>query len=198
MDPAAGKSPDAAPDDRGRLSALLRLVPFARPYRGLVVLTFTGALLASLAQLTVPLVTAAVIDGPIADGNRAGLVPLVGLALVFGIADAARFYLRRWAMNRSCLQIERDLRDSVYGRLQRLPVAFHDRWASGQLLCRATTDVSTIRRFVGFAAVFLAVNLVICAVVIVLLLVTYWPLGLAVLVTTLPLTALGLDRKSVV
>ena len=74
MDSAPSTSPDAAPDDRGRLSALLRLVPFARPYRGLVVLTFTGALLASLAQLTVPLVTAAVIDGPIADGRprRAG------------------------------------------------------------------------------------------------------------------------------
>ena len=87
-------------------------------------------------------------------------------------------------MNRSCLQIERDLRDALYARLQRLPVAFHDRWASGQLLSRATTDVSTIRRFVGFAAVFLAVNLVICVVVLVLLMVTYWPLGLAVLVTT--------------
>ena len=52
-------------------------------------------------------------------------------------------------MNRSCLRIERDLRDALYQRLQRLPVAFHDRWASGQLLSRATTDVSTVRRFVG-------------------------------------------------
>jgi ATP-binding cassette subfamily B protein len=86
MDSAPRTSPDAAPDDRGRLSALLRLVPFARPYRGLVLLTLTGALLASLAQLTVPLVTAAVIDGPIAAGDRAGLAPLLGLALVFGIA----------------------------------------------------------------------------------------------------------------
>jgi ATP-binding cassette subfamily B protein len=192
MDSAASTPPDAAPDDRGRLSALLRLVPFARPYRGLVALTFTGALLASLAQLAVPLVTAAVVDGPIADGDRAGLIPLVGLALVFGVAEAALFFLRRWAMNRSCLRIERDIRDALYARLQRLPVAFHDRWASGQLLTRATHDVATIRRFVGFAAVFLAVNLMICAVVLVLLMVTYWPLGLAVLVTTLPLTALGL------
>ncbi len=41
------------PTTTGRLSALLRLVPFARPYRGLVALTFTGALLASLAELGV-------------------------------------------------------------------------------------------------------------------------------------------------
>jgi ATP-binding cassette subfamily B protein len=190
MDP--DPRPDAAPDDRGRLSALTRLWPFARPYRGLVALTFVAALLATLTQLAVPLLTAAVVDGPIAAGDRAGLIPLVGLALVFGVAEAALFFLRRWAMNRSCLRIERDIRDALYARLQRLPVAFHDRWASGQLLSRATTDVSTVRRFVGFAAVFLAVNLITCVVVLVLLLITYWPLGLAVLLTTVPLTILGL------
>ena len=105
--------------------------PFARPYRGLIALTFSAALLATLAQLAVPLLTAAVVDGPIADGDRAALVPLLALALLFGVAEAALFFLRRWAMNRSCLRIERDLRDTLYQRLQRLPVAFHDRWASG-------------------------------------------------------------------
>ena len=180
------------PSDRGRLSALLRLWPFARPYRGLMVLTFSAALLATLAQLAVPLVTAAVVDGPIADGDRAGLIPLLGLALLFGVAEGALFFLRRWAMNKSCLRIERDLRDALYQRLQRLPVAFHDRWASGQLLSRATTDVSTVRRFVGFAAVFLAVNLITCVVVLTLLMLTYWPLGLTVLLTTVPLSVLAL------
>jgi ATP-binding cassette subfamily B protein len=48
-----------------------------------------------------------------------------------------------------------------------------------------------VRRFVGFAAVFLVVNLITCVVVAVLLLITYWPLGLAVLLTTVPLTVLG-------
>jgi ATP-binding cassette subfamily B protein len=188
MDTAA----PASLDDRGRLSALLRLWPFTRPYRGLVALTFAAALLATLAQLAVPLLTVSVVDGPIADGDRAGLVPLLGLALLFGVAEAALFFLRRWAMNRSSLRIERDLRDALYRRLQRLPVAFHDRWGSGQLLSRATTDVSTVRRFVGFAAVFLTVNLITCVVVLVLLLLTYWPLGLAVLLTTVPLTFLGM------
>jgi ATP-binding cassette subfamily B protein len=180
------------PAPAGRLSALLRLVPFARPYRGLIALTFTGALLASLAQLAVPLITAAVVDGPLADGDRAGLVPLIGLALLFGVAEAALFFLRRWAMNKSSLQLERDLRDTLYARLQRLPMSFHDRWASGQLLSRAFTDMGTIRRFVGFVGVFLVVNLVMCVVVLVLLVVTYWPLGLAVLLTTVPLTVVGL------
>jgi ATP-binding cassette subfamily B protein len=185
-------SPPGPHPERGRLSALRRLIPFARPYRGLITLTFGAALIATLAQLTVPLVTAAIVDGPLAHGDRAGLWPLLALALVFGIAEAGLFFLRRWSMGKSSLRLERDLRQALYERLQRLPVAFHDRWASGQLLSRATSDMSTIRRFVGFGAVFLGVNLITCAVVLVLLLFTYWPLGLVVLLTTVPLTVVGL------
>jgi ATP-binding cassette, subfamily B, bacterial len=178
--------------ERGRLSALLRLWPYARPYRWWLVVTVVSALLASLAQLAVPLIIEGVVDGPLADGDRAGLVPYVGLALLFGVAEAVLFFVRRWAMNHSSLRLERDLRDALYQRLQRLPVSFHDRWASGQLLSRASSDMSTVRRFVGFGGVFLAVNLVTCAVVLTLLLLTYWPLGLAVLLTTVPLTVIGL------
>jgi ATP-binding cassette, subfamily B, bacterial len=184
--------PAALHSSRGRLSALVRLWPFTRPYRGLVALTFLGALLGTLTQLVIPLVTHAVVDGPIASGDRAGLVPLLALALGFGGAEAALFLLRRWAMNNSSLRIERDLRDTLYRRLQRLPIPFHEGWSSGQLLSRATTDVSTIRRFVGFGAVFLVVNLVTCAVVGVLLVLTYWPLGVVVLMTSIPLTFFGL------
>ena len=63
MDPASVTAPDPAqPEQRGRLSSLRLLWPFARPYRGLLVLTFGAALLATLAQLTIPLVTRAVVD----------------------------------------------------------------------------------------------------------------------------------------
>src|SRR3954454_9329850 len=186
-------SDPAQPGAGGRFSSLSRLWPYARPYRGLMALTFAGALLATLAQLTVPLVTRAIVDGPLATGDRSALWPLLGLALVLGIAEAALFFLRRWTMGKSCLQLERDLRDALYRRLQRLPVAFHDRWASGQLLSRATTDMSTVRRFVGFGAVFLVVNLITCVVVFVLLIVLYWPLGVLVALTTVPLTLVGLS-----
>lgn len=189
-------APPAPSPERGRLSALWRLWPFARPYTGLLVLTFVAALLATLTQLVVPLVVQAVVDGPIADDDRSGLVPLLGLALAFGVAEAFLFLLRRWAMNSSSLQIERDLRDTLYQRLQRLPVEFHDRWSSGQLLSRATTDIATVRRFVGFGAVFLVVNLITCVVVGGLLIATWWPLGVAVLVTTVPLVAVGLRLES--
>ena len=87
------------------------------------------------------------------------MLGLIGLALLFGVAEAVLFGLRRRAMTFSALAIETDLRRDFYQHLQRLPVSFHDRWPSGQLLSRVTSDLSTLRRFVGFMAVFFVANL---------------------------------------
>ena len=103
-----------------------------------------------------PLVVGAVVDGPIRHHDSAGLWPLVGLTFVLGIAEAVCFLLRRLAMAKAAIDIETDIRRDLFAHLQRLPVAFHDRWPSGQLLSRLTTDLSTLRRFVGFAFVFLS------------------------------------------
>ena len=55
------------------------------------------------------------------------------------------------------MDVETKLRNDLYRHLQRLDVGFHDRWQSGQLLSRATSDIATIRRFSAFGAVFLLI-----------------------------------------
>ena len=55
--------------------------------------------------------------------------------------------------------MERTMRDDLYEHLQRLEPGFHDAWQSGQLLSRATTDLSAIRRFAGFGVVFFITNI---------------------------------------
>jgi len=182
----------ATPAVSPRLASLKRLWPYIRPYRGLVLLTLIGALVATLVQIAIPLITQDVIDGPIADRDKAGLVPLGLLALAFGVLEAFMFFLRRWAMTKSSLAMERDLRDHIYRHLLSLPVSFHDRWSSGQLLSRASSDVSTIRRFVGFSAIFLVVNIISCIVIMILLIGIYWPLGVFIAVSAIPLIYTGL------
>jgi ATP-binding cassette subfamily B protein len=110
---------------------------------------------------------------------------------VLGLAEAALIFGRRWVQSITVLRVEARIRDDLYAHLQRLPVAFHDRWQTGQLLSRATTDLSTIRRFFGFGAIFLVVNSVQCVAVFILLLNLYWPLGLVVAVTMTPAAWLG-------
>ena len=89
-----------------------------------------------------PLVTAKVVDGPIAAGDKAGLLPLGLLALSLGVLEAGLVFIRRWVQSYAALGIETAVRDDLYGHLQRCSVAFHDRWQAGQLLSRATTDLS--------------------------------------------------------
>lgn len=146
--------------------------------------TATGAM---LSQSLIPLVIGRVVDGPIRHHDTSGLVALSGLALLFGIAEAALFFARRRAMAIAALGVETDLRRDLFAHLQRLPVAFHDRWPSGQLLSRLTTDLSTLRRFIGLGAVFILADVVTIAVVVVLLIhIQVW-LGLIVLVSMVPL-----------
>jgi len=179
--------------DPGAIETLLRLRRWTRPHRRTIAFMIVTACGAMLAQALVPLVAGRIVDGPIAEHDTAGIWPLAGVALIFGIAEAVLFFARRYAMASAALGLESDARQELFAHLQRLPVAFHDRWPSGQLLSRATTDLSTIRRFVGFGFVFLIANSI-TAVVVVILLVHLQPiLGLFVLLGMAPL--LVLTRK---
>ncbi|MDQ1717716.1 MAG: ATP-binding cassette, subfamily bacterial [Pseudonocardiales bacterium] len=145
------------------------------------------ATLAMVVQSILPLVTAALIDGPIARRDTSGMYPLIGLALLFGVLEAVLFGLRRRAMTTSALAIETDMRRDFYQHLQRLPVSFHDRWPSGQLLSRVTSDLSTLRRFAGFMAVFFFANLAVIVVVLIMLVRLDAVLGISVCVVMAPL-----------
>jgi ATP-binding cassette subfamily B protein len=162
--------------------------PYVRPYRWQILLMFTVALGSSLVGVGVPLLTAAVIDGPIQHGDRAGLWLLGFYALLFGLAEAALILARRLTLANSALGIEKDMRDRLYEHLQRLDVGFHDSWQSGQLVARMTSDISAIRRFFGFALIFLVVNSVTFAVVGILLLVINPLIGAVVIVFGVPLS----------
>ena len=176
--------------DPGAIETLLRLRRWTRPHRRTIAFMIVTACGAMLAQALVPLVAGRIVDGPIAHHDTAGIWPLAGVALLFGIAEAVLFFARRYAMASAALGLETDARQELFGHLQRLPVAFHDRWPSGQLLSRATTDLSTIRRFVGFGFVFLIANSI-TAIVVVILLVHLQPaLGLFVLLGMAPLLVL--------
>jgi ATP-binding cassette subfamily B protein len=151
-----------------------------------MIITASGAM---LLQSLVPLVVGRVVDGPIRHHDTSGLWWLSGLALLFGVCEALLFFVRRYAMGSAALGVETDLRRDLYAHIKRLPVSFHDRWPSGQLLSRLTTDLSTLRRFVGFAMVFLIANSMTSLVVVVLLITIQPWVGLFVLVAMLPLVA---------
>jgi len=153
---------------------------------------FTTAVLGVGVSLTVPLVTRAIIDGPVTRRELDLLLPLALLALGLSISEVLLVWMRRWAQSRAVSDLEATLRHDLYVRLQALPMEFHSRWQSGQLLSRVTSDLSIIRRFMGFGLLFLVINILQLVVVTILLLRLYWPLGVVVLVAAAPIIIVSL------
>ncbi|HEV7624977.1 MAG TPA: ABC transporter transmembrane domain-containing protein, partial [Streptomyces sp.] len=176
--------------DRGERSAvrsLLRLWPFVRPVRGRLFGAAFVAVLASCTGLLIPLVLKWIVDGPVADRDTGGVWLGGALLLAIGVLEAALFGLRRWLNARPLARVEADMRAAIYSHLQRLPVSFHDRWPSGQLLSRATTDLQLLRMFLAFGVTFLLVNGVTIVVGCAILLSQQWTLGLVILGPVIPL-----------
>jgi ATP-binding cassette subfamily B protein len=160
---------------------------YLRPYAWQMAVMTLAAGTAMGADIVIPLVIQRVVDGPVRHGDAAALPLLGAAALALGVAEAALSFVRRWIQSSAALGMEAQIRSSLYAHLQRLSVGFHSRWQSGQLLSRATTDLAVIRRFMSFGLIFLLVNAVTFGIVIVLLLRLYWPLGVVVAGSAVPL-----------
>ena len=171
--------------------ALARLYPFAKPVLPRLALGAASALVASLLALSIPLVLEVLVQGPIASGDLSQLAWGAALILVLGLLEALMVWLRRWFVLGPSTSVEYDMRTSFYERLQRLPVAFHDRWQSGQLLSRMMQDISMLRRWLAFGLVLLVVNMLTILVGMVLLFRWHWALGLTFLVVCAPLWYAG-------
>ncbi|MER5993448.1 ABC transporter ATP-binding protein [Streptomyces viridosporus] len=184
--PPPEASPAAPPEARSTVRTLLRLWPYVRPVRARLFTAAFIAILASCIGLVIPLVLKWMVDGPIADRDPAGVWLGALYLLLLGLAEALLFGFRRWLVARPLSGVEAAMRADLYRRLQRLPIAFHDRWPSGQLLSRGTTDLMLLRMFLAFPLTFLLVNGVTILVGVIIMLVQDWVLGLVILVPAVP------------
>ncbi|MFL0178072.1 MULTISPECIES: ABC transporter ATP-binding protein [unclassified Mycobacterium] len=146
----------------------------------------TVAVLSLVATVVIPLMTRAVIDGPVLHHDQPGLWVLGTAATALGVTEALLLFVRRWLVAPTTMGVEADIRKDLYARLQILPMTFHGRWQSGQLLSRIMNDLSAVRRFLSFVVVFLVLNTVQIVAVTTILLVLYWPLGVVVCASLVP------------
>ena len=165
------------------------MLPYLMPYRVRWISMVLVALGSLAATIAIPLMTKAVIDGPVRHQDQQGLWLLGAAAMGVGISEAVLWFIRRWLVARATMGVEADIRKDLYARLQILPMSFHGRWQSGQLLSRIMNDLSTIRRFMSFGMVFLLLNVIQITVVTAILLAMYWPLGVVVLLSIVPIAA---------
>jgi ATP-binding cassette subfamily B protein len=171
--------------------ALARLYPFVKPALPRMIGGFFVALAAAVMTLIIPLVLQATVDGPIQSGDLTLIVWASIGVLALGTLEALFIYLRRAFVLAPGTAVEYEIRQQFYRRLQRLPVAFHDKWQSGQLLSRMMQDISLVRRWLIFGLILLVVNVLTIIVGTALLFRWHWSLGVTFLVVSIPLWFFG-------
>lgn len=135
------------------MKSLWRVIPYVQGAFPRLFLGVFIALAAAATALTIPLALRWLVDNPLSSGDIAQIIPGVAVIFTLGMAEVIFIYLRRWLTLGPGVHLEGKMRNAIYIHLQKLPVAFHDKWQSGQLLSRAMGDISTVRRWISFAFV---------------------------------------------
>ena len=142
----------SAPADRPRsrsLGPLRALVPYLRPYRGVLVLALLALLVAAAAMLALPIALRFLIDSGISSKSSDTIdqyfVAFLAAAAVFGVFAALRFYLVSWLGER----VVADMRSAVYARVIRMDPAFFEVTRIGEVLSRLTADTTLVQSIAG-------------------------------------------------
>ena len=180
----------------GTIRTLLRIFPYTKAALPRIILGMVAALAAHLLALQIPqflqsLVNSIHFDGSNKQESLNALYPVVLWVLILGVLEAVMVLARRWLVLTPGTHVEANLRRTLYAKLQTLPVSFHDKWPSGQLLSRATQDLSLIRRWLSFGLVLLLANGITIVVGLGILYSYSWILGTIFLVIVAPLWVIG-------
>jgi ABC-type multidrug transport system fused ATPase/permease subunit len=135
-----------------------RLLGFLRPYRRGVIWSFALAFGALGGTVLIPFLTGLAINA-IDAHNHHDLILLAAAITAAGLVRLVLSVYRRLIAGDVSLAVEVDLRNSLYGHLQRLELSFFDRQQTGQLMSRATVDLQSVRFFLGYGLIFIAQSL---------------------------------------
>ena len=137
------------------MSSFRRLLPYLLRYR----LRYLGGaaclLLATLMSISIPWTVKRAVDTLERDGAAAHLAPFVLLILALAAAHGLARLGSRFAILGAGQWVEHDLRTALYARLLTLPPAFYHAHRTGDLMSRASNDISTLRALAGFGGVML-------------------------------------------
>lgn len=132
-----------------KLSPLLGLLPFLKPYWLRWIWTFMALIIAAGTTLTLPVVFRYLIDSGFSSGQSEHLnryfILLFGLSIILAVATALRFYFVSWLGER----VTADIRSAIYSHILRMSPQFFEITKTGEVLSRLTTDTTLIQTVVG-------------------------------------------------
>jgi ATP-binding cassette, subfamily B, bacterial len=155
-----------------------------------VSIALAAVVVSSATGLVGPLVIAHAVDTHIAAGDMAGLLRSGALLLVIYVTAFVATYLQTWTMGSVGRHVLFTLRNTLFTRLQSLPLDFFNQNRSGDLISRINNDTDKLNQFFAQSLVQLASNVFLMGGAVGFLLVLHLRLGLAALVPALVVFAL--------
>jgi len=146
-------------------------------YRRIAAMSILGALIWMSMVVSIPYLVGRVIDSVVSDEGMSGVWLLLGLIVLAGAIQAIGISLRRYFGFKVSYRAEADLRNDIFTHIQRMAFSFHDVTSTGELMARASSDLSQLRLILAMAPITLA-NLVMFFVVTIVLVVIDPVLGL--------------------
>ncbi len=171
------------------MNDLRKLIRYFRPYRFSLAIAITCILGYVLFNLSIPLVVGRAIDTNWTEISWAKLT--IAALKILGLSAVGGFflYLQRSIINRISRHIEYDLRQDFYARLVDQPLSFFQEHRTGDLMARATNDLSAVRQLVGPMIMYSLQTVFTVLVLVPLLFRINWKLTLLLFVT-MPLVSL--------
>ena len=187
-EPREQMSPQERAETRERSMALLRQM--LRPHRGALALSIISVLLVSGSSAIAPILIARVLDSSIEPLKQGDVSPLLTL-LAFFVAATAVTAIFSWVnvayTVRVSLGVVVYLRKRVFRHAQSLSVSFHERYTSGKVISRLTSDIDTVRSFLDSGISQLAITLLSMVISAVAIFLLDWRIGLFMLVMGVPI-----------
>jgi ATP-binding cassette subfamily B multidrug efflux pump len=126
-----------------------RLLHYFALYKKRLLLGGLCVLGSSAFSLVKPMIIGTAVDALGGDFTR-GMLVRYGLMLIGAAAVEGIFlYASRWIIIGTSRHMEYDMRNDFYGHLQRLPLGFYQEQRTGDLMSRATNDLSNVRMLIG-------------------------------------------------
>ncbi len=145
-----------------------RLLPFVLAHKSKVFVALGFSIVGMGVTALTPLISKVVIDD-VTGSNDGPIAPWIALLVLAGAFGFGAAYVRRFVGGRVALDVQFDMRNAIFERLQRLDFARHDELPTGQLVSRASTDLGLIQGLLAFTPIMLG-NLVMVVVAVVVML----------------------------
>ena len=181
-------SPQERAETRERSMALLRQM--LRPHRGALALSIISVLLVSGSSAIAPILIARVLDSsiePLRQGDASPLLTLLAFFVVATAVTAIFSWVNVAYTVRVSLGVVVYLRKRVFRHAQSLSVSFHERYTSGKVISRLTSDIDTVRSFLDSGISQLAITLLSMVISAVAIFLLDWRIGLFMLVMGVPI-----------